>query len=93
MKKSFEMTPRRKRQTIYLGLFAMATIYALTNHDGAWLAIALAAALIVDEIMYFIDKRRYEKKRGNSPELIETTAKDVENSEDADTSEPQDSEK
>lgn len=78
MKKSVEMTPRRKRQSLYLGLFAMAVIYAITNHDGAWLAIALGAALIVDEILYLIEKRRHEKNGGNSSELIETTAKEVE---------------
>ena len=91
MKKSIEMTPRRKRQSLYLGLFAVAAIYAFTNHDGAWLAIALAAALVLDEIMYLIEKRRHDKKAGEASELIETTGVEVkkeEGSEESDSNLP-----
>lgn len=77
MKRSIEMTPRRKRQSLYLGLLAMAAIFALTDHDGAWLAIALAAALLIDEILYLIAKYRHGKKSGEASELIETTGVEV----------------
>jgi hypothetical protein len=90
MKKSVEMTPRRKRQAMYLGLFAMGVLFALTNPGGAWLPIALAAALAIDEILYLIAKRRHAKKGGETSELIETTGVEVEKPEETDSDDSED---
>ena len=84
MKRSVEMTPRRKRQAMYLGLLAMGLLFALTNPDGAWLPIALAVALGIDEILYLIGKRRHQKNDGETPNLIETTGVEVEKKEESD---------
>lgn len=85
MKKSVEMTPRRKRQAMYLGLLAMGVLFALTNPDGAWLPIALAVALALDEILYLIAKRRHQKNGGDTPNLIETTGVEVEKAEESES--------
>ena len=89
MKNSVEMTPRRKRQAMYLGLLAMGVLFALTNPDGAWLPIALAVALALDEILYLIAKRRHRKNGGETPKLIETTGVELEKNKESD---PDDSE-
>ena len=93
MKRSVEMTPRRKRQAMYLGLLAMGVLFALTNPDGAWLPIALAVALALDEILYLIAKRRHAKKAGETPKLIEVAAKEVEKPEPINPDDGTDSEK
>ncbi len=80
MKKSIEMTPRRKRQMMYLGLLAMGVLFALSSPDGVWLPIALAVALIVDEVLYLIAKRKHAKSGGEESQLIETTGVEVEKS-------------
>lgn len=87
MKKSIEMTPRRKRQMMYLGLLAMGVLFALTSPDGVWLPIALAVALIVDEVLYLIAKRRHAKNGGEESQLIETTGVEVNKDSDSDDSE------
>ena len=57
-RKHIEMDDRQKRQFTSLSLLLAAAFFAVIGQVGWWLAIAIAAGVVIDEIIYLFAKRK-----------------------------------
>ena len=65
-RKHIDMDERQRRQFTYLTLLLAAVFFAVIGQVGWWLAIAIAAGVMIDEIFYLFARKKAKRENPDS---------------------------